>query len=68
MNVTPRWEFDRPGRSLILRLLQEWFDPALKWNPDENGGVEVLYVPATNIWNPDIVLYNTWVTIREYCL
>lgn len=40
-------------------VVQEWFDPSLKWNPDENGGVEVLYVPAANIWHPDIVLYNT---------
>lgn len=30
----------------------------LKWNPDDYGGVTVLYVPSQEIWLPDIVLYN----------
>ncbi|KAI0212508.1 Acetylcholine receptor subunit alpha-like 1 [Lamellibrachia satsuma] len=38
---------------------QEWYDPILQWNPDDHGGVEVMYVPAASIWHPDIVLYNT---------
>ncbi|XP_015907667.1 acetylcholine receptor subunit alpha-like 1 [Parasteatoda tepidariorum] len=37
---------------------QEWFDHKLKWDPDEYGGVQHLYVPAEQIWLPDIVLYN----------
>lgn len=38
--------------------LQRWNDYKLKWNPEEYGGVEMLYVPSENIWLPDIVLYN----------
>ncbi|KAF7993886.1 hypothetical protein HCN44_011155 [Aphidius gifuensis] len=37
---------------------QKWFDYKLQWNPDEYGGVEMLYVPSENLWLPDIVLYN----------
>ncbi|XP_055953188.1 acetylcholine receptor subunit alpha-like 1 [Argiope bruennichi] len=37
---------------------QEWFDHKLRWDPDEYGGVQHLYVPAEQIWLPDIVLYN----------
>ncbi|XP_033192676.1 nicotinic acetylcholine receptor beta2 isoform X1 [Bombus vancouverensis nearcticus] len=37
---------------------QEWIDYKLRWDPEEYGGVEMLYVPSENIWLPDIVLYN----------
>ncbi|CAG2167599.1 unnamed protein product [Oppiella nova] len=37
---------------------QEWMDHKLKWDPEEYGGVSQLYVPAEEIWLPDIVLYN----------
>ncbi|XP_076334111.1 acetylcholine receptor subunit alpha-like 1 isoform X1 [Tachypleus tridentatus] len=37
---------------------QEWSDHKLKWDPREYGGVRQLYVPAEQIWLPDIVLYN----------
>ncbi|XP_063232582.1 acetylcholine receptor subunit beta-like 2 [Bacillus rossius redtenbacheri] len=37
---------------------QMWEDYKLKWNPDEYGGVEMLYVPSEHIWLPDIVLFN----------
>lgn len=43
---------------LIPRLLQEWNDYKLKWNPDDYGGVDTLHVPSEHIWLPDIVLYN----------
>lgn len=39
-------------------VLQEWTDNKLRWDPDEYGGVTNLYVPAEQIWLPDIVLYN----------
>jgi len=40
-------------------LLLEWTDPTLIWNPEHYDGVDVIYVPAADIWHPDIVLYNT---------
>ncbi|CAH1785823.1 unnamed protein product [Owenia fusiformis] len=39
-------------------LTQEWYDYKLRWDPVEYGGVDRLYVPSTEIWLPDIVLYN----------
>ncbi|KAL0270716.1 UNVERIFIED_CONTAM: hypothetical protein PYX00_008024 [Menopon gallinae] len=37
---------------------QKWTDYKLRWDPEEYGGVEMLYVPSEHIWLPDIVLYN----------
>merc|ERR1719233_1216242 len=41
-----------------LWIEQYWYDYKLTWNPDEYGGVDILHVPSTHIWLPDIVLYN----------
>ncbi|XP_064072995.1 acetylcholine receptor subunit beta-like 2 isoform X3 [Vanessa tameamea] len=43
-----------------LWVEQKWYDYKLQWNPDDYGGVEMLYVPSEHIWLPDIVLYNNW--------
>ncbi|XP_068622460.1 acetylcholine receptor subunit beta-like 2 isoform X1 [Battus philenor] len=43
-----------------LWVEQKWFDYKLQWNPEDYGGVEMLYVPSEHIWLPDIVLYNNW--------
>lgn len=37
---------------------EEWIDYNLRWNPEEYGGLDVFYVPADQIWLPDVVLYN----------
>nr|AKV94623.1 nicotinic acetylcholine receptor alpha8 variant A [Periplaneta americana] len=41
-----------------LWVQQKWIDYKLRWDPEEYGGVEMLYVPSEHIWLPDIVLYN----------
>ncbi|KAF2896149.1 hypothetical protein ILUMI_10027 [Ignelater luminosus] len=38
--------------------LGKWVDYKLRWDPEEYGGVEQLYVPSEHIWLPDIVLFN----------
>lgn len=43
-----------------LWVPQRWVDYKLRWDPDEYGGVEMLYIPSEHIWLPDIVLYNNW--------
>ncbi|XP_037030656.1 acetylcholine receptor subunit beta-like 2 isoform X2 [Bradysia coprophila] len=43
-----------------LWVPQKWYDYKLKWDPEEYGGVETLYIPSEQIWLPDIVLYNNW--------
>ncbi|CAD5224205.1 unnamed protein product [Bursaphelenchus xylophilus] len=40
-------------------LRQEWNDHKLSWDPQNYGGVSVLYVPYEMIWVPDIVLYQS---------
>lgn len=53
--------------SFIVYYLKRWFDYKLRWDPEEYGGVEQLYVPSEHIWVPDIVLYNNWDGNYEVC-
>ncbi len=39
-------------------LLQEWTDYKLTWTPGQYGGIDVVEIPSSDIWVPDIVLYN----------
>lgn len=48
-------------------FLQKWFDYKLRWDPEEYGGVEMLYIPSEHIWLPDIVLFNNWDGNYEVC-
>ena len=41
---------------------QQWKDVNLHWNPDDYGGIKKIRVPSTDIWRPDLVLYNKYVT------
>lgn len=33
-------------------------DYKLTWLPSQYGGIEVVEIPSSDIWVPDIVLYN----------
>lgn len=37
---------------------QSWHDHRLIWMPELYGGIDMIHVPAENIWIPDIVLFN----------
>lgn len=37
---------------------QTWHDYKLQWNPNDYEGIDMIHVPAENIWIPDIVLFN----------
>ncbi|XP_071507834.1 neuronal acetylcholine receptor subunit alpha-3-like [Diadema antillarum] len=39
-------------------LRQHWSDWNLRWEPNEYGGIRKLTLPSTDIWKPDIILYN----------
>uniref|UniRef100_A0A3Q3JH05 Neurotransmitter-gated ion-channel ligand-binding domain-containing protein n=1 Tax=Monopterus albus TaxID=43700 RepID=A0A3Q3JH05_MONAL len=41
-----------------VRLKQQWKDVNLQWNPEDYGGITRIRVPSTDIWRPDLVLYN----------
>ncbi|XP_063285829.1 acetylcholine receptor subunit alpha-1-B [Pelobates fuscus] len=44
--------------STNVRLKQQWVDVNLKWNPSDYGGVDKIRIPSSDIWRPDLVLYN----------
>lgn len=60
INVQKERKLTRVKALNILFSPQKWFDYKLQWDPEEYGGVEMLYVPSEHIWLPDIVLYNNW--------
>lgn len=37
---------------------QTWHDYKLEWDPNLYDGIDMIHVPAENIWIPDIVLFN----------
>ncbi|KRZ62670.1 Acetylcholine receptor subunit alpha-type unc-63, partial [Trichinella nativa] len=39
-------------------IKQVWTDSNINWDPNDYGGVDVLYVPADQLWTPNVVLYN----------
>ncbi|XP_078075280.1 neuronal acetylcholine receptor subunit alpha-9 [Mustelus asterias] len=41
---------------LWIRLI--WFDAFLKWDRDKYDGLDVIRIPSSSVWRPDIVLYN----------
>ncbi|XP_018327385.1 acetylcholine receptor subunit alpha-like 1 [Agrilus planipennis] len=40
-------------------LSLEWTDEKLKWNPDSYGGIKKLNFADHEIWQPDVLLYNS---------
>ncbi|CAF4151115.1 unnamed protein product, partial [Rotaria sordida] len=36
-----------------------WNDYSLRWKPEEFGNIQTLRIPSTQIWTPDILLYNS---------
>ncbi|KAI7810953.1 neuronal acetylcholine receptor subunit alpha-9 [Triplophysa rosa] len=41
-----------------LWVRQIWHDAYLSWDKDEYDGLEVIRIPSSLVWRPDIVLYN----------
>ncbi|XP_074659528.1 neuronal acetylcholine receptor subunit alpha-10-like [Tubulanus polymorphus] len=37
---------------------QQWLDPKLTWSPDKYNGIKDILIPYTDVWKPDIILYN----------
>ncbi|KAI4544560.1 hypothetical protein MJG53_020407 [Ovis ammon polii x Ovis aries] len=48
--------------------LQQWCDYRLRWDPRDYGGLWVLRVPSTMVWQPDIVLENNVDGVFEVAL
>uniref|UniRef100_A0AAY4EE35 Cholinergic receptor nicotinic alpha 9 subunit n=1 Tax=Denticeps clupeoides TaxID=299321 RepID=A0AAY4EE35_9TELE len=53
-------DMDERNQVLIayLWIRQTWHDAYLKWDKEEYDGLEVIRIPSSLVWRPDIVLYN----------
>lgn len=52
---------------VFVVLFQQWKDVNLQWDPEDYGGIKKIRVPSTDIWRPDLVLYNKYV-VQLYLL
>lgn len=43
-----------------LWIRQSWNDAYLRWNKEEYDGLEVIHIPSSLVWRPDLVLYNKY--------
>lgn len=41
-----------------MSIFQSWKDPYLSWNPKDYGGLGTVRLPASDVFTPDIVLFN----------
>ncbi|XP_034532449.1 cholinergic receptor, nicotinic, beta 1 (muscle) like isoform X3 [Notolabrus celidotus] len=44
--------------STVVVMNLEWTDYRLSWKPKDNDMIEVMRIPSTKVWLPDIVLIN----------
>jgi len=42
-----------------MMMTYGWKDEYLMWRPEMNGGVTEVVLPASKIWTPDVLLYNS---------
>uniref|UniRef100_A0A1A7X2X5 Cholinergic receptor, nicotinic, alpha 10 n=2 Tax=Nothobranchiidae TaxID=405002 RepID=A0A1A7X2X5_9TELE len=63
LQVTLSHIIDMDERNQILTaylwIRQVWFDAHLKWNKEDYDGLDTIRIPGSNVWRPDIVLYNS---------
>ena len=38
--------------------IQRWMDEYLVWEQSDYGGVDMIWIPAMQIWTPDIFINN----------
>ena len=44
---------------LAVWIYFRWYDAGLMWNPDDYGGLDVVSIPASELWLPDFYLTNS---------
>jgi len=54
-------DFDEMNQKLntLVWKKMSWIDPNLRWNPVDYEGVTTVSLPSSQIWTPDIILFNT---------
>lgn len=45
--------------SQYYEYFQSWIDHYLTWDPAEYGNIREVRLPISNIWKPDVLLYNS---------
>ncbi|KAH3692069.1 hypothetical protein DPMN_194947 [Dreissena polymorpha] len=43
-------------------LYIQWLDEFLNWNPEKDGGLEILALKQNDIWRPDVALHKSFRT------
>ncbi|TRY81388.1 hypothetical protein DNTS_000637 [Danionella cerebrum] len=53
-------DMDERNQMLIayLWIRQTWHDTHLRWRKEDYDGLEVIRIPSSLVWRPDLVLYN----------
>ncbi|XP_015235738.1 PREDICTED: neuronal acetylcholine receptor subunit alpha-9-II-like isoform X2 [Cyprinodon variegatus] len=53
-------DMDERNQVLIayLWIRQTWHDAYLRWNKEDYDGLDVIHIPSSLVWRPDLVLYN----------
>lgn len=46
-------------------LTIDWFDDLLTWEPDEYGGADEILISQSEIWKPDLTLWNGFSKLSE---
>ncbi|XP_078077598.1 neuronal acetylcholine receptor subunit alpha-10-like [Mustelus asterias] len=41
-----------------LWIRQVWNDAFRHWDKDDYGGIDILHIPSSYLWKPDVILYN----------
>ncbi|VDI07844.1 neuronal acetylcholine receptor subunit alpha-10-like [Mytilus galloprovincialis] len=61
ITLTQLFDVDERNQVLVLNIWldQEWKDEKLLWDPADYNGLELLRIPCTKLWRPDIILYNS---------
>jgi len=37
----------------------QWYDSFLHWDPSKYGGIDTVILPSTDVWTPDVLVYNS---------
>ncbi|KAJ4946200.1 hypothetical protein JOQ06_023869 [Pogonophryne albipinna] len=53
-------DMDERNQVLIayLWIRQTWHDTYLQWDKEDYDGLDVIHIPSSLVWRPDLVLYN----------
>ncbi|XP_019386057.1 PREDICTED: neuronal acetylcholine receptor subunit alpha-10 isoform X2 [Crocodylus porosus] len=62
LQITLSQIIDMDERNQVLTsylwIRQVWVDAYLTWSKDDYGGIDIIHIPSSYVWRPDIVLYN----------